>query len=178
VLRDEVMAPIGASDAWEWRGYRNSVVEIGGRPMESVSGGSHWGGGMFISTRDHARFGLLHLRRGRWGDRQLLSERWIDQALTPTAIKPTYGFLWWLNTDRALYPSAPASSYFALGAGTNLIWVNPEHDLVAVVRWIENRETDGFVARVLAAVEPAGAAAAPRPPSLRRLGFVARAARR
>jgi CubicO group peptidase (beta-lactamase class C family) len=92
------------------------------------------------------------LRRGRWGERQVLSERWIDQATTPCAIKPEYGYLWWLNTDRMLYPSLPASSFFAHGAGRNLIWVEPERDLVVVARWIEPDDSDAFARRVLAAV--------------------------
>src|SRR2546425_3467382 len=32
----------------------------------SVPGGSHWGGGLWMSTRDHARFGLLIHRGGQW----------------------------------------------------------------------------------------------------------------
>jgi CubicO group peptidase (beta-lactamase class C family) len=152
LLKSAIMDPIGASDTWEWHGYDNSYVEIDGRTMESVSGGGHWGGGMFISTRDHARFGYLHLRRGRWRDRQLLSERWIDLATTPCAVNPSYGCMWWLNTDRARFPSAPASSCFALGARDNVVWVDPEHDIVAVVRWIKPGATDGFIQRVLTAV--------------------------
>ncbi len=153
VLREYIMDPIGASDTWEWHGYRNSVVEIGGRRMISVSGGGHWGGGVWASTRDHARFGLLHLRRGRWEGEQLLSERWIDMATTPTDIRPVYGYMWWLNTDRAQYPAAPASSFFALGAGGNVIWIDPEHDLIAVIRWTDTSKIDGFMKLVMEAVE-------------------------
>jgi len=149
VLKEFVMDPIGASDTWEWHGYRNSVVEINGRRMESVSGGGHWGGGVWASTRDHARFGLLHLRGGRWAGRQLLSERWIDLATTPTDIRPVYGYMWWLNSDRAQYPSAPASSFFALGAGGNVIWIDPAHDLVAVIRWTDTRKIDEFMKLVV-----------------------------
>jgi CubicO group peptidase (beta-lactamase class C family) len=152
LLKEAVMDPIGASDTWQWEGYENSWVEIDGQQMQSVSGGGHWGGGMFISTRDHARFGLLHLRRGCWGDHRLLSERWLELATTPCAVKPTYGCMWWLNTGRALFPSAPASSFFALGARDNVVWIDPEHELVAVVRWIAPGATDGFIQRVLAAV--------------------------
>jgi len=46
----------------------------------------------------------------------------------------------------------PASSFFALGWGSNVVWVDPEHDLVAVVRWIDGAAVDGFMARVLAAL--------------------------
>lgn len=152
VLKQEIMDPIGASTTWEWHGYEDSYVEIGGRRVQSVSGGGHWGGGIWISTRDHARFGLLHLRRGRWGGRQLLSERWIHTLTTPCPVNPGYGCLWWLNTGRARYPSLPASSFFALGWGSNVIWVDPEHDLVVVVRWIDRDAVDGFGGRVLSAL--------------------------
>ena len=151
VLKDKIMDPIGTSSTWEWHGYRNSYVAIGGRRVQSVSGGGHWGG-VWASTLDHARFGYLFLRRGRWEDRQLLSERWIRIATTPTTLKPTYGYMWWLNTDRAMFPSASAQSFFALGAGGNVIWVDPEHDLVAVVRWIDRDKIDEFMRRVTAAV--------------------------
>jgi CubicO group peptidase (beta-lactamase class C family) len=152
VLEEFVMDPIGASDTWEWHGYRNSVVEIGSRRMASVSGGGHWGGGVWASTRDHARFGLLHERRGRWAGRQLLSEQWIDMATTPTDLRPVYGYMWWLNTDRAQYSSAPASSFFALGAGGNVIWIDPEHDLVAVIRWTDTSKINEFMGMVVESI--------------------------
>ena len=152
VFRETVMGPIDGSDTWEWHGYENSYVTIDGQRVQSVSGGGHWGGGVWISTFDHARFGYLHLRRGRWRDQQLLSERWIDVATTPSPSNPGYGCLWWLNTGTPRYPSAPASTYCALGFGSNVIWVDPEHDLVAVLRWIESTAVDGFMKRVLAAV--------------------------
>jgi CubicO group peptidase (beta-lactamase class C family) len=155
-LKELVMDPIGASETWEWHGYRNSVIEIGGRRMASVSGGGHWGGGVWASTRDHARFGLLHLRRGRWLGRQLVSERWVDLATTPTDIRPVYGYMWWLNTDRAQYASAPASSFFALGAGGNVIWIDPEHDLVAVIRWTDTSKIDGFMKLVVESIRDSG----------------------
>src|SRR5690606_9886029 len=102
--------------------------------------------------RDMARFGYLYLRQGRWRDRQVLSREWVRMATTPTRIKPTYGYMWWLNTGRALYPSAPESAFFARGAGSNIIWICPDHDLVAVVRWIDEGAVDGFIQRVLAAI--------------------------
>jgi len=59
VLKTEIMDPIRASTTWRWFGYRNSWTPINGVQVESVSGGGHSGGGLFISTEDHARFGLL-----------------------------------------------------------------------------------------------------------------------
>ncbi len=154
VLREFVMDPIGASPTWRWYGYDNSWVVLDGRAIQSVSGGGHWGGGMFISARDQARFGYLTLRRGRWRDRQVLSEEWVRMALTPTSVQPTYGFMnWFVNTDRKFLPSAPASAFAHMGNGTNMIYVDPENDLVIVARWIERNAIDGLVQRVLASIQ-------------------------
>jgi len=162
VLREYVMDPIGASPTWRWYGYDNSWVLIDGTAMQSVSGGGHWGGGMFISARDQARFGYLTLRRGRWKDRQILSEAWVRMALTPTPVEPTYGFMnWFVNTDRKFLPSAPASAFAHMGNGTNMIYVDPEHDVVVVARWIERGAIDGLVQRVLASIGARTAAGAP-----------------
>jgi CubicO group peptidase (beta-lactamase class C family) len=150
VLRERIMDPIGASPTWRWWGYRNSWVEIDGLNVQSVSGGGHWGGGLQISTEDMARFGLLLLRDGRWQERQLVSSRWIAQATSPTAVRPGYGFLWWLNTGRTAIPAAPARAFSAQGQGGNYIYVDPEHDLVIVLRW--TRDFPGVVERVLAAL--------------------------
>ncbi|MCH7778238.1 MAG: serine hydrolase [Gemmatimonadetes bacterium] len=125
---------------------------MNGRTIKSVSGGGHWGGGMWINSRDQARFGYLYLRRGRWKDEQLLPQEWIDATTTPTEIQPTYGYMWWLNTGRELWASAPASSFAARGGGSNIIWIDPEHDLVVVIRWITGNAVDGVLQRVLAAV--------------------------
>ncbi|MGH7458212.1 MAG: serine hydrolase domain-containing protein [Longimicrobiaceae bacterium] len=154
VLEELVMDRIGASGTWTWHGYQNSYLELDGERVQSVSGGGHWGGGMWINTLDQARFGLLFLRGGEWEDREILSPEWVEMATTPTGIKPVYGYMWWLNTGRQLYPSAPESSFFALGAGSNVIWIDPDHDLVAVLRWIDGQAVDGFIERVLAALEP------------------------
>lgn len=153
VLKTYIMDPIGASTTWRWYGYRNSWIVLDGQPVQSVSGGGHWGGGMFINAYDMARFGLFTLHQGNWNGQQLLSAQWVKQALTPTSANPGYGYMnWFLNTDRKLLPSAPATAFVHIGNGTNFIYVDPEHDLVAVVRWIENASMDGMVQRILAAL--------------------------
>jgi CubicO group peptidase (beta-lactamase class C family) len=158
VLREYVMDPIGASNTWRWYGYDSSWVVLDGQLVQSVSGGAHWGGGMFISARDMARFGLMTLRRGRWGDRQILSDRWITLATTPTPVQQTYGFMnFFLNTGRRPLPSAPEQAFYHLGAGNNMIYVDPVNDLVIVMRWISSmRAADGVVQRVLAGIQRQG----------------------
>jgi hypothetical protein len=152
VFKARIMAPIGASPSWEWHGYRNSFVEIGGRPVQSVSGGGHWGGGVFIHAEDQARIGLVMARNGRWGEQRLLAERWTALSTTPCPANPQYGFLWWLNTGRTLFPNASAASFFAIGAGSNITWIEPRTGIVAVLRWIDRAAVDGFIARVTAAL--------------------------
>jgi CubicO group peptidase (beta-lactamase class C family) len=151
VFRDRIMAPIGASGDWEWTGYRNSFVTIDGREVQSVSGGGHWGGGIFMHAEDQARIGLLMLRRGAWGPRTVLNEDWVERSTTPCALNPLYGLLWWLNTDRRQYPSASAESFLAKGAGGNITWIDPANDIVSIMRWIDPAAVDGVIHRVMAA---------------------------
>lgn len=154
VLKENIMDPIGASNTWRWHGYETSWVTVDGMRMQSVSGGGHWGGGMWISARDQARFGLLSLRCGRWKGEQLLSREWIRMATTPTDVQPTYGFMnWTLNTDRKSVPAAPEKSLYHSGAGVNRIWVAPDLDLVVVVRWLDGDYYNEFIDRILASVE-------------------------
>jgi CubicO group peptidase (beta-lactamase class C family) len=149
VFRELVMDPIGASPDWEWRGYRNSTVTVDGKAIESVAGGSHWGGGIFIHARDQARVGLLMQRGGVWRGKRILSQDWIARCRVPCPLNRSYGYLWWLNTDRQRYPSASAGSYYAMGAGGNLTWIDPDNDLVAVLRWTAPTAADKFMAQVM-----------------------------
>jgi CubicO group peptidase (beta-lactamase class C family) len=153
VFADRIMRPIGASSDWSWHGYRTSMVEIDGRMVQSVSGGSHWGGGVAMHAEDQSRIGLLMLRRGVWEGRRLLPEDWIDESLKPCALHANYGLMWWLNTGRTRYPSASEASFFATGAGGNFTWVDPANDLVAVMRWMDPASVDGFIRLVMREVQ-------------------------
>lgn len=153
VLRTRVMDPIGASGEWSWHGYAHSVVNINGRPVPVVSGGAHWGGGLWISALDLARIGHLGLRDGRWGADQVISRHWIEELWTPCQVKPNYGLSWWLNDDRTVWPAAPATGRCARGnGGAHLLWVDPARDLVVSSRW--GAKVESLLATVSAAVEP------------------------
>lgn len=153
VFAERIMRPIGASEDWKWEGYRTSWITLDdGRRVQSVPGGTHWGGGVTISAEDQARIGLLALQRGRWGDAEVLPEDWFDVSTRPCALNPSYGFLWWLNTTGARYASAPRDAFFASGAGGNLTWIDPSSGIVAVLRWTDPSVMDGFIARVCAAL--------------------------
>ncbi len=152
VLRRELMDPIGASPSWRWHGYDNSWVTLDGQSMQSVSGGGHFGGGLFIDTLDHARFGLLMLREGRWQDQQLVPDGWLERALRPSTARSDYGYLWWLNTNRERIPAAPEAAFWAAGFGGNYIYMDPEHDLLLVLRWTPALEE--IVTAIMAALVP------------------------
>jgi CubicO group peptidase (beta-lactamase class C family) len=156
VLRQEIMEPIGASSTWRWHGYDNSWIELDGYRVQSVSGGGHWGGGMFISARDLARFGYLFLRDGKWKDRQLVSEQWIAMARTPGSVNETYGYMnWFLNTGRKPMPAAPESSVTFRGNGQNIVYLDWQNDLVVIVRWIStDAALNEFIAGVLGSIRP------------------------
>lgn len=139
VLRERVMAPIGASKTWSWHGYHSSVVEIDGRVTEVVSGGAHWGGGVFISARDLALLGQLFLNRGTWAGARLLSSTWVDQSWAPCPVKHGYGYLWWLNDEQIPWPGAPSTGRSARGnGGRHLLWVDPDRELVLASHWTED----------------------------------------
>jgi CubicO group peptidase (beta-lactamase class C family) len=120
---------------------------------------------MFISAYDLARFGYLFLNNGKWGGRQLISEKWIGMARTPGPANEGYGFCnWFLNnpdkradgSEGALpLPSTPRSSVTFQGNGVNVVYVDWENDLVIVVRWIDsNQSLDQFLGKVIAAIVP------------------------
>ncbi len=152
IVKKYIMDPIGASNSWRWTGYRNSWIVLDGEPVQSVSGGGHWGGGLFINAYDMGRFGLLSLHKGNWNGKQLISEKWIEQSLTPTPVKTDYGYMnWFLNTDKKMLPSAPATAFMHIGNGANYVYVDPEHDLVMVARWLDTKAIDGLVKKLLEA---------------------------
>ena len=163
VLETSVMDPIGASSSWHWEAYDNAWVEIDGKRMKSVTGGGHFGGGMFISAHDLARFGYLFLRNGRWNGRQIVSERWIAMARTPGSANPAYGYMnWFLNNPQKTadgadgplpFPSTPRSSVTFQGNGVNVVYLDWDNDLLVVARWVDNnRSLDQFLGKVIGAI--------------------------
>ena len=164
VLREFVMEPIGASSTWRWYGYENSWIELDGRKIQSVTGGGHWGGGMFINAYDMARFGYLFLRNGRWNNSEIVSPKWIGLARTPGPANQEYGFCnWYLNPARKSVPSAPESSVTFRGNGQNIIYIDWDNDIVAVFRWIRNdRALNEVLAKLMTSMKTAPSTAAAR----------------
>lgn len=155
VLKENLMDPIGASTTWRWFGYDHAWLDMDGYKVQSVTGGGHSGGGVFISTADQARFGLLIARNGRWKDRQLLSAEWITQATKPSVPNDSYGYMWWLNQGKRKWPEvANENLFYAAGFGGNFIVIDQQSDLVIITRWLEPSQIGMFVSKVLASVKP------------------------
>jgi CubicO group peptidase (beta-lactamase class C family) len=152
VFVETVLAPIGGGRGFRWEGYDDAWVEIDGKRMQSVPGGTHWGAGVSISARDQARIGQLLLDGGMHHGRQLIAREWIERMQQPCAVAPFYGLLTWLNRDGSLFADAPRTSWFMFGAGGYYVWIDPDHEMAAVVRWIDPAKTAGFVSRVAKAL--------------------------
>ncbi|MBX9697921.1 MAG: beta-lactamase family protein [Acetobacteraceae bacterium] len=156
VFAERVMRPIGASTDWSWHGYDTSWVEVPGWGLaNSVSGGGHWGGGVFIHAEDQARIGQLVLQDGVWAGRRLLPAGWVAECRRACALNPRYGLLWWLNTNGLSFPSASHESFCFSGAGGHTTWIDPTRRLVAVMRWLDPGARDRFLGLLSAAVPPA-----------------------
>jgi CubicO group peptidase (beta-lactamase class C family) len=154
VLKEHIMDPIGASTTWRWFGYDNSWTDLDGHHVQSVSGGGHSGGGIFINALDHARFGLLFLNKGAWNGKQLISQDWIEKATVSSPAQVNYGYMWWLNkkgTSR-FWEGVPENVYYAAGFGGNFIVIVPDEELVIVTRWLEPSQIGSFVKGVLDAL--------------------------
>jgi CubicO group peptidase (beta-lactamase class C family) len=155
VLKNYIMDPIGASDSWRWYGYENSWVNVDGLMVQSVSGGGHNGGGVFINSEDHARFGLLYLNNGIWNDKRIISKDWIKKSITPSKTNPEYGYMWWINSEKGEdyatsdWKNVPTNVYYGAGFGGNYIVIIPDENMIVVGRWL-GRETIGtFIQMIL-----------------------------
>ncbi len=154
VLKEKIMDPIGASTTWRWFGYKDAWVTVDGLQMKSVTGGGHSGGGLFINTFDHARFGLLFLNNGNWGGKQLISENWVNAVQQSSEAMASYGYMWWLNRGPRKWDGVDDESiYYAAGFGGNFIVVDKTNNMVIVTRWLEPSMIGELVKKVQAAIE-------------------------
>ncbi len=146
VLKKHFMDKIDASTTWRWHGYDHAWTEIDGIQMKSVTGGGHSGAGLFISTEDMARFGLVFLNEGKWDNQQIISEDWIAKATEPSTPNINYGYMWWLNKKGSRHwEGVPEHLFYAAGFGGNFIVIDQEGGLMIVTRWLEPQKIGEFV---------------------------------
>lgn len=149
VLKERLMDKIGATTTWRWYGYDHAWTEIDGLQMKSVTGGGHSGAGLFISTEDMARFGMVFLNQGKWDQEQLISQEWIKKATQPSVPNVNYGYMWWLNQKGPRHwEGVPEHLFYAAGFGGNFIVVDQKSGLLMVTRWLEPSKIGEFVKQV------------------------------
>jgi len=155
VLKKYIMDPIGASNSWRWYGYENSWINLDGVMTQSVSGGGHNGGGIFINSEDHARFGLLYLNKGIWDGKRVISEKWIKKSITPSKTNPEYGYMWWINSELGEdyqttdWKNVPTNIFYGSGFGGNKLIIIPDENMVIVGRWFGSHTESTFIKMIL-----------------------------
>ena len=81
----------------------------------------------WVSARDLARFGVMFQQRGRWGDRQIIPEAWVDQSVQSYSKVGTngYGYMWWIRAN---------GDWMATGKGGQKVIIDPARQLVLINR--------------------------------------------
>lgn len=90
------------------------------------------GYGLCMSASDMARIGQLCLQEGSWDGKQIVPSAWIKEMTEPRPVDNkmfrgmSYGYLWWIvHPERNIYA--------AIGNSGNVIYVNPNENIVVAV---------------------------------------------
>jgi hypothetical protein len=92
------------------------------------NGRTHGWGDLHLYPSDMARFGLLYLNHGQWGDAQIVPADWVresSKAIVTVREGVGYGYSWWINTARP-------PIFEAVGRGGQRIAVLPKENMVVV----------------------------------------------
>jgi CubicO group peptidase (beta-lactamase class C family) len=121
VLQERVLLPIGVESAsWDVQGGSGYIG-----PHTNAHTGMH------ISAREFARVGHLMLHKGAWRGRQLLPASWVELVTRPSqSFNPSYGYGFWVNTERSYVAEAPPDLFAMAGYRSNRCYVVPSADLV------------------------------------------------
>lgn len=119
--------PLGINGAWWYQGLPTGLP--------------HTGGGLNMRAKDMAKIGYLVLRKGRWQERQIVSETWLTESLQHRVRNPRtfgshpvdYGYLWWLLPLGGSEQGENADIFTASGARDQWIFIIPKYDMVVVV---------------------------------------------
>lgn len=133
------------------------------RWFRNQDGHPHTGGGLDLRPRDMARFGLLYLRDGRWGARQVVPADWIEASLqqhvdlTGREFDKGYGYLWWILNEDSDSDASDKRVLAAQGFMGQYIFLVPGRDMVVVVTArAYGRDQDGPVRFLYSHILPAG----------------------
>ncbi len=107
---------------------------------KNKDGNTKTAGGLFLLPRDMAKFGLLYLRSGKWGNEQIIPEWWIEESVKTHVRffgdRPGrdigYGYLWWILEPYS-DGTGEHSIYSARGALGQYLFIIPDYHIVIVV---------------------------------------------
>jgi CubicO group peptidase (beta-lactamase class C family) len=123
LLEEKIWRPLGMEDDAYW--------------LLDDEGVEFAAGGLNVSLRDYARFGLLYLQGGQWNGAQIVPAKWVAQSVTPDSphLQPGenpasdwvvgYGYQWWI-------PEGDEAEFSAIGIYNQFIYVNPTRNIVIV----------------------------------------------
>ena len=164
IIRSNLTYLADAGTRWSYHNVfqrlMNVVGEASGQSFETyfttklknrIGMDGFWNEGLIFtvyhsSTRSMARFGLLALNQGKWGNEQIVNEAFFKESTSSSQnINPSYGYLWWLNGKSQymlpstqtifpgmLIPNAPSDLYAAMGAEDQRIYVIPSKKMVII----------------------------------------------
>ena len=118
-FEERLFEPLGI-ELWQW-----------GR---SPTGEFMTGGGLRLTARDLVKIATMVLHEGRWGDKQVLPARWIQEATSAhlrANEEQTYGYQFWRRNWQTT--CGPIDAAYMSGNGGNAILIMPELDVVVVV---------------------------------------------
>lgn len=92
-------------------------------------------GNLYLTAVDFAKIGQLVLRKGRWGEKQIISAHWIDQIYKTrfdiskaNPFANSYGYFWYAVTKKI--NGKAFECFYASGNGGNLLFIVPDENLV------------------------------------------------
>ncbi len=146
-MKERVFDPIGIQNVgWDWQGG------VGGHIGPHTNPHS----GLRFTARDFARLGYLMAHNGKWQDQQIIPQWWIELATKSSQqVNPSYGYAFWVNTDGALWPTAPRDAFAFRGFTASRLYVVPSLDLVvarlgyAPQNWGEENLLPGVLAAII-----------------------------
>ena len=124
--KEYLFTPLGTS-AFKWTKTDNSDMP------DAASG-------LYLSSRDMIKFGLLYMNDGKNELKQIIPANWVSQSITPYIVaddgsdpmfgKSEYGFQWWMFNDSIMGKPVPLAA--CVGNGGQRIFIDKANHLVVV----------------------------------------------
>ncbi|WP_080848242.1 serine hydrolase domain-containing protein [Cytobacillus gottheilii] len=147
IIKEQIIEPLGfQSTEWVKMSQPHSriaeTIRDQGNPFWTVTDSTDGSGmNMYVSAKELALWGYLHLTEGKWKEKQLIPKEIMQMATTiqtPNRSLPIHknGFLWFIkdtnDATNQIGDSLPKGSYQFLGYTNVALLVIPEEKLVAV----------------------------------------------